>query len=267
MFSFAAAAAAVAQSAADSVLVNSVEWITDSVARGVVLKTYHFDDLYGEPQNVALFEVCPSVRKIGIGVNAPVETTDVAGKALGAVAAVNGSFFDMSRGNSVCYLRVNGEVCDTTSGASPHFNGALVIDDGCVSLLRWSKDVERSFAELMPASDALVSGPMLVEEGCYSAIPVAGGSFSATHHPRTGIAVRADGTVILVTVDGRWPGFAGGMSLPCFAHLLKSIGAVDALNLDGGGSTTAWVNRPDGGVVNRPSGGSLRCVANIVYAY
>lgn len=109
---------------------------------------------------------------------------------------------------------------------------------------------------------------MLMENGAMSDIPDRDKSFSTTHHPRTGMAVRADGTVLLVTADGRQPGVAEGMSLDSFAHLFKCLGAVDALNLDGGGSTTAWVSHlPYGGVVNKPSGKRLRRVANIVYVY
>ena len=263
-----AAFAMSAQSAADSAAITSMRWVTDTVAPGVVLKIGHFEDLYGEPQNVVCFEINRNERKLAIGVNAPVEKTNLSGKDFKALAAVNGSFFDMRRGNSVCYLRQNGRILDTTTSGSDNFNGALVIDDGALSLMRWNKDVENNFEHTSPSSDALVSGPMLVESGEYSEIPNVDKSFSTTHHPRTGVGVRADGTVLLVTADGRQPDFAGGMSLPCFAHLLKSLGAVDAMNLDGGGSTTAWASHlPYGGVVNRPSGKLLRRVANIVYAY
>ena len=62
--------------------------------------------------------------------------------------------------------------------------------------------------------------------------------------------VRADGTLLLVTVDGRAPGWSAGMTLPESARLMRSLGARDALNLDGGGSSTMTVR---GEVVNRPS--------------
>ena len=75
-------------------------------------------------------------------------------------------------------------------------------------------------------------------------------SFVAGRQPRTLAGVRADGTLLLVTVDGRAPGWSAGMTLPEAARLMLSLGARDALNLDGGGSSTMSVR---GEVVNRPS--------------
>ena len=104
-------------------------------------------------------------------------------------------------------------------------------------------------------------GPRLVRAGRVS-IPAAAegldppqapsffGTFVAGRQPRTLAGVRPDGTLLLVTVDGRRPGWSAGMTLPEAARLMRSLGASDALNLDGGGSTTMTVR---GQVVNRPS--------------
>ena len=75
-------------------------------------------------------------------------------------------------------------------------------------------------------------------------------SFVAGRQPRTLAGVRGDGALLLVTVDGRAPGWSAGMTLPEAARLMRSLGARDALNLDGGGSSTMTVA---GEVVNRPS--------------
>jgi Phosphodiester glycosidase len=75
-------------------------------------------------------------------------------------------------------------------------------------------------------------------------------SFVASRNPRTVAGVRADGTLLLVTVDGRAPGWSVGMTLRQAARLMRSLGAVDALNLDGGSSTAMTVR---GELVNRPS--------------
>ena len=69
-------------------------------------------------------------------------------------------------------------------------------------------------------------------------------------HPRTAIAGLHSGKVLLVTVDGRQPGVSAGMSLFALADLLLELGAVEAINLDGGGSTTMVIRDQ---VVNRPS--------------
>jgi exopolysaccharide biosynthesis protein len=74
--------------------------------------------------------------------------------------------------------------------------------------------------------------------------------FAEGRHPRTAIAKLASGRLLLVTVDGRQPGVSVGMSLDMLAELLLEFGAVEAINLDGGGSTTMVVKNQ---VVNKPS--------------
>ena len=74
-------------------------------------------------------------------------------------------------------------------------------------------------------------------------------SFVETRHPRTAVAKLKDGKFFMMTVDGRSES-SGGISLYDLADYLLSIGAVDAMNLDGGGSTTMYL---DGKVVNTPS--------------
>ena len=69
--------------------------------------------------------------------------------------------------------------------------------------------------------------------------------------PRTMIGWNSRGDILLVTADGRQPGRAAGLTLVEAAELMRALGAVHALNLDGGGSTT-FVRT--GRVVNRPSG-------------
>jgi hypothetical protein len=74
--------------------------------------------------------------------------------------------------------------------------------------------------------------------------------FAEGRHPRTMIGDAADGTIWLVTVDGRQPQLSVGMTLGELRTLARKLGLVNALNLDGGGSTTMWVK---GAVVNSPS--------------
>jgi hypothetical protein len=74
--------------------------------------------------------------------------------------------------------------------------------------------------------------------------------FAENRHPRTMIGTSADNTIWLVTVDGRQPELSVGMTLVELRALARRLGLVNALNLDGGGSTTMWVQ---GQVMNRPS--------------
>jgi exopolysaccharide biosynthesis protein len=90
-------------------------------------------------------------------------------------------------------------------------------------------------------------------------IDSAGGhAFSTTHHPRTAAGISRDGRhLILVVVDGRQMPYADGMSLRSLATLMLSLGAYNAINLDGGGSSTMlYADSSNGGalrIANRPS--------------
>ncbi|MDR7415812.1 MAG: phosphodiester glycosidase family protein [Armatimonadota bacterium] len=99
--------------------------------------------------------------------------------------------------------------------------------------------------------DILCGGPRLLARG--QPIPDSEGfpeAFLYRRHPRTAVGVTPDGTVILLVVDGRAPEHGLGMTIPELAMEMRRLGAVEALNLDGGGSTTLVVH---GQVVNRPS--------------
>jgi exopolysaccharide biosynthesis protein len=69
-------------------------------------------------------------------------------------------------------------------------------------------------------------------------------------HPRTAVGISRDGrTLWLVTVDGR-AATSVGMTLVELADTMRGLGAWDAMNFDGGGSTTMVIN---GKVMNTPS--------------
>lgn len=87
--------------------------------------------------------------------------------------------------------------------------------------------------------------------------------FSSARHPRSAIAIAKDSsTVMFAVVDGRRP-WSVGMSLGELGDALIALGAWDAMNLDGGGSSTLWVN---GSVVNYPSDAAgERAVGNALF--
>jgi hypothetical protein len=96
-------------------------------------------------------------------------------------------------------------------------------------------------------------GPALVEAGAAAALPPDApyaADFLHKRHPRTAVGVRADGSLLLVVVDGRQPRRSVGMTIPELQGLMLELGATVALNLDGGGSSAMVVA---GRVVNSPS--------------
>lgn len=112
-------------------------------------------------------------------------------------------------------------------------------------------------------TDAVAGWPVLVHDGAPLPLP-SGDTLVTGRHPRTAVGF-SDEYIFLVTVDGRQPGWSDGITLAELADLLLALGAREAVNLDGGGSTTMVV-RPPGEtelvVANVPSDGAERVVAN-----
>ena len=106
----------------------------------------------------------------------------------------------------------------------------------------------------------LGAGPSLVTNGkadVRSAEENIAGDIARGRAPRTAIGVKKDGTVILLVVDGRSRSSAG-MSLQELADYMVKLGAVQALNFDGGGSSEMVL---DGKILNNPSDGRERAVS------
>jgi hypothetical protein len=119
----------------------------------------------------------------------------------------------------------------------------------------------RMRSSAVPLADMVSGGPRLLAAGRLRvrssaegfnplSAPWFHGSFVASRHPRTMAGVRRDGSLLLVTVDGRRPGWSAGVTLREGARVMRSLGARDALNLDGGGSTAMAVR---GRTANLPS--------------
>lgn len=105
---------------------------------------------------------------------------------------------------------------------------------------------------LAPGVSVMGAGPALLRGGAVRINAAANGVGAASadaRHPRTVAGVKADGTLLLVVFDGR-SARSAGVTLREAAEILRELGAVEGLNLDGGGSSTMVVG---GEVVNRPS--------------
>lgn len=115
-----------------------------------------------------------------------------------------------------------------------------------------------------PIDTGVGGGPVIVEDGARritweeEVFFDSGIGSVSTRQPRTAVGYTADGDVLLLVADGRSTRSAGA-SLTELADLMIGLGAVEAVNLDGGGSSTLVVGEE---VVNRPSDGYARAVAS-----
>lgn len=86
--------------------------------------------------------------------------------------------------------------------------------------------------------------------------------------PRTAVGITAEGKVIFYVIDGRQKGVSYGVQLKTLAKRMAELGCVDAINLDGGGSTSisgVYPGADEIAVLNSPSDGRLRGVANFIF--
>jgi exopolysaccharide biosynthesis protein len=182
-----------------------------------------------------------------------------------AVVAINGGFFDMKNGGSIDYVKVGGKTINTTQKETDRADAVLMLSKKSIGIQPHSAiDYQSS-----DFPDILLSGPLLVQDG--RDIALANNPFNDNRHPRSAVALTADKKLILIVVDGR-NSLAQGMRLDELAKILRWLGAQDAMNLDGGGSSTLFVKgSTKNNIVNHPSDNKTfdhegeRSVANIIY--
>ncbi len=163
----------------------------------------------------------------------------------GKVAAVNRSGKSIATPAKGYFIAATGKFADELASLQigepvKYTRGPFLFRDG----RRWP---------LVFVDDIVGGVPQLIKNGRIDITweqEKASRAFVFNRHPRTAVAKMKDGKFLMVTVDGRQPGVSVGMTLPELAEYLLSLGAVDAMNLDGGGSTTMVL---DGKVVNKPS--------------
>ena len=97
---------------------------------------------------------------------------------------------------------------------------------------------------------------------------VTGSGFETGTAPRTAVGIKENGNIIFYTIDGRQSGYSTGITIKTLASRMSELGCVDAINLDGGGSTAIGGVFPgfeDFVVSNRPSDGVERKCANYLF--
>ena len=212
---------------------------------------YYNQDWNSSFQSISVITLNPELREFDIVENGMVlKGTSRFAEDFSALAAINGSFFNIKEGGSAVLLRnENITVSQTEDPTKVTESGALAIDrKGKPTLLFRNNS---SWKLKKRYKDIMSSGPALVIDGSIPSFN--NNSFHNNRHPRTAIGQKEDGTWILVLVDGRNQR-AEGMKITELADFMKELGCINALNLDGGGSSTMWIGgKTVNGIVNHPS--------------
>ena len=228
------------------------------------------------------------------------KTSEIASE-VGAVLALNGSYFHVRQKTPSTYFREDGVLLGHTHPSE------LYRVDGLLGF----KDRRGRKVRIEPVSDttlydtvsrgwytALAAGPVLILDGeivvprltddsaeganaaekrtekkASSGIRThySSAQFYDRRHPRTAFGTDKKGYAYLVVIDGRFKGQADGASIYETAYICHLLGMRDAINLDGGGSSTLWTEKT--GVVNHPYDNKKfdhegeRSVPNLIVVY
>lgn len=172
-------------------------------------------------------------------------TPPASGTATGTVAAVHETGTVLTVPEQASVAVAHGAAAERLSGVGPGESATVRV------AVQPAQDEAAAWAGM---AHGLTGGPLILKNGQVTD-PDAwfDEGFSPRHHthrrhPRSAIGWTAEGEVLLVTVDGRQPEHSVGMTMNELADLLRELGAVRGLALDGGGSTQMAV---DGQLVNR----------------
>lgn len=246
------ASAALAQN--DEQKFAKIDWGWHEVVKGMEAG-YTQTNIFGGTQSIAIVRYNPAMFNTNIveidGENA-LGTSDAA-KSVGAIAAMNASYFNMRTTMPVTYVKDNGVVINDNCKENELFRctGMLRIKDKKGKKLDIVATDTNYEAIACYGNEAIVSGPILMTKGqtwdYYSGLD----SFFTGRHPRSIMGCGSDGMVYLIVIDGRMPGQGDGATIPDCIWICKNLGLVDAINFDGGGSSAVWTKTD--GVINHPS--------------
>ena len=225
---------AAAQTPRDSIAFATAQWRTADLGGGAECR-YAQIDMFGSRQSISV-ATYPGRRFTTsiVHLDRRAESTSDLGKAAGAEIVLLDRKI-VGRTTPEEAFRTNGVIafkdrkgrrmeifpCDTTQYA----------------------DVARRYRSALAAGPVLIDGGKVVEY-------TSGSSFYTRRHPRTLIGKRADGTVVMAVIDGRFKGQGDGATIAETAYIARQLGLTEALNLDGGGSSTLWTAQE--GVLNHP---------------
>lgn len=256
--------------AADSTAFVNAEWNWKDLGKGAVAGSAHIS-MFGGDQTVSIVKYPAKKFRTGIEESAGdlCVTTDSLAARTQALAAINGSYFNVKTLQPCTYFALNhNEISRTAKTEFFRTNALVAFKDKKgrkMDIMLCDTTLYEHYTKHYHA--ALASGPLLVKDGN---IPVfaTDKKFSNVRHPRTLIGKDNRGYYYFVTIDGRAKNHADGATLTESALIALWAGMSDAMNLDGGGSTTIWT--AEDGVLNHPTDNKkfdhagMRRVPNII---
>lgn len=163
------------------------------------------------------------------------------------VGAINAGGYDMSNGRPSGAFIMSGTVINEPTGTTFWIDGS-----GAAHI-----------TSAQECNAALAAGNVLEAVASFGDIFENGharsGLDNTTRASRTAIGIKADGTVVMLMVDGRQAPYSVGMTMAEVGAAMEALGCVQAVNLDGGGSSTFATQREGESENNTSAGLTLRC--------
>ena len=242
----------------DSLLLINGKWQTQKYKGKISTKIIHFNrcELFKSNQSIQIIEIKPKSKyKFDLAYQTKsLITLDSFVKIQKAIAGINGTFFDVKNGGSMDFIRSNHQIINAnflypTGKRAEHQKGAILIKEDKLRISNW--DGTSDWETLLDAEDVMLSGPVLRINN--QDIALANNAFNADRAPRSLIGIKNDGTVLFICIDGRTIE-SEGITIKEEQDLVRWLGCKDAINLDGGGSSTLFLkNATENGIINHPS--------------
>ena len=220
-------------------------------------------NLFNSVQTISVIKYSPKRLQTSIVQPEKLTRLSVTSKAHNADFGVNAGYWDVRISQPSTFLKLDGKQLAVTADFEKERVDGVV----CLAKKRVIVDYCKAGEEAPYAAkydNILASGPVLIDEGksvdhaAYTKSMVEakhGKDIGAYYtyirrHPRTAIGTDKKGNVYLVVVDGRSKGNAAGVTIAELTEICEWLGMRDAINLDGGSSSTMWGEKD--GVINYP---------------
>lgn len=220
-------------------------------------------ELFNSMQTISVIRYSP--KRLTTSIVLPETLTPLSKTATdnGATFGVNAGYWDVRIALPSTFLKLGGkQIAQTADFEKERVDGVVCLGKKKVIIDYCKAGEEARYAAKY--NDILASGPMLIDQGksidheSYTKrlVDNSGGKDLGAYytyirrHPRTALGTDKKGNVVMVVVDGRSKGNAEGVTIAELTKVCEWLGLRDAINLDGGSSSTMWSNTD--GVINFP---------------
>jgi len=266
----------------DSLAIKEAQWNWTPVGFGKGGKSYALAgnarvEMFGGVQHISIIKY--NAKKYSTEIftsnGKEADITSALAKKAGATIAINASYFSGDL-MPVTFVKDGGKECGFVKAIEPHrMRGMLMFSKNGKSMDIQTVEPQKYTEATKDYPEAIISGPLLIEEGIVpdytgKVTESAWESFYGKRHPRTIIGYDKDGYFWMIVIDGRSEGNADGANIAEASMICSCLGLYEAINLDGGGSSTIWSKET--GVINHPTDNQTfdnlgeRVVPNIIIA-